>query len=259
MFINPSHPRAVSLRIRERLVWGVKKGLTSTAGLLAHGRGEAFDYLLSETTQKFAREAIKAASAYFILSSQPILSINGNTAALCAKDFIQLARILNCKIEVNLFHYSQKRVKLIENYLKKSAKESVLTSKNNSQMAIPNIGSARGKVLKEGIGRSDLVFVPLEDGDRTKALVAAGKKVVTVDLNPLSRTAQTANVTIVDNITRCMPHILKTVEFFKKLPKDKLVEIIKNYNNETVLSQAINFINSHLYAAAENLERKKFV
>ena len=47
-------------------------------------------------------------------------------------------------------------------------------------------------------------MVPLEDGDRTKALRKAGKIVITFDLNPLSRTAETANITIVDNVTRAV-------------------------------------------------------
>ena len=44
--------------------------------------------------------------------------------------------------------------------------------------------------------------MPLEDGDRCEALVAMGKTVLVVDLNPLSRTARTATVTIVDEVGR---------------------------------------------------------
>ena len=47
-----------------------------------------------------------------------------------------------------------------------------------------------------------MVLVPLEDGDRCEALVAMGKTVLVVDLNPLSRTARTASVTIVDEVGR---------------------------------------------------------
>ena len=49
---------------------------------------------------------------------------------------------------------------------------------------------------------ADVVLVPLEDGDRCEALVAMGKTVLVVDLNPLSRTARTATVTIVDEVGR---------------------------------------------------------
>ena len=48
--IPKSHPRAKSLYIRERLVHGFDDGLVAKEGLMAHGRGEAFDYLLGEKT-----------------------------------------------------------------------------------------------------------------------------------------------------------------------------------------------------------------
>lgn len=51
--------------------------------------------------------------------------------------------------------------------------------------------------------------MPLEDGDRTEALVRMGKRVVTIDLNPLSRTAVAAHVTIVDNLVRAMPALVE--------------------------------------------------
>ena len=44
-FLTKNHPRAHSLMIRERLIENIKSGVVATAGLIAHGRGEAFDYL----------------------------------------------------------------------------------------------------------------------------------------------------------------------------------------------------------------------
>ena len=52
--IPPNHPRAKSLHIRELLVAGFKDGLVVPEGLIAHGRGEAFDYLLGEHTSEAA-------------------------------------------------------------------------------------------------------------------------------------------------------------------------------------------------------------
>jgi 4-phosphopantoate--beta-alanine ligase len=60
--IPSSHPRAKSLYIRELLVNGFKNGIVVEEGLIAHGRGETFDYLLGEDTTETARTAIKAAS-----------------------------------------------------------------------------------------------------------------------------------------------------------------------------------------------------
>ena len=48
--IPRSHPRYESLVIREKLVKGVKEGITALQGLIAHGRGEMFDYILGEKT-----------------------------------------------------------------------------------------------------------------------------------------------------------------------------------------------------------------
>ena len=62
------------------------------------------------------------------------------------------------------------------------------------------IDSNRKFVHPDGIFKADVVFVPLEDGDRCEALRKMGKDVVTVDLNPMSRTAQQASITIVDNV-----------------------------------------------------------
>ena len=46
--IPTTHPRYESLMKREKLVAGIEAGITSKQGLIAHGRGEAFDYLIGE-------------------------------------------------------------------------------------------------------------------------------------------------------------------------------------------------------------------
>ena len=50
MNIPKSHPRYLSLQTREKLVDGFDNNLVAKEGLLAHGRGEAFDYLIGEKT-----------------------------------------------------------------------------------------------------------------------------------------------------------------------------------------------------------------
>lgn len=246
MKIDPSHPRAASLRIRERLVWGVKKGLTSTAGLLAHGRGEAFDYLLGEKTNYFALKAINAAASYLLLAKKPIISINGNSTALSADAFIKLAGLLHCKIEVNLFHFSRKRQRLIENYINNLSPGIVLMSSKSSNTMIPRVASHRKVVLREGIGNADVVLVPLEDGDRCASLIALGKKVITIDLNPLSRTAQYATVTILDNIARVMPLLIKSVTLLRSKPEKHLKNIVNCYRNSIVMTEALHLIHRRL-------------
>ena len=61
--IPKSHPRYESLMMREKLSDGFKKGFVHETGLIAHGRGEAFDYLLGEKTSDQADIAIKTAAA----------------------------------------------------------------------------------------------------------------------------------------------------------------------------------------------------
>jgi 4-phosphopantoate--beta-alanine ligase len=209
MFIIPkSHPRAKSLLIREKLVQGFEQGLVAKEGLIAHGRGEAFDYLLGEKTSKYAQNAIHAAAFLLVTASYPVISVNGNVAALCPKEIVKLAGIINAKIEVNLFYANEKRKKNIVNILRKAGAKEILGVDPKSSRRISGLDSARRIVDKNGIYKADVVLVPLEDGDRTIALKKAGKKVITFDLNPLSRTAKTSDITIVDNMVRAINRLI---------------------------------------------------
>ena len=98
MNIPKSHPRFVSLSIREKIVKGYNDGLVAKEGLLAHGRGEAFDYLVGEKTTKTAKAAIKAAAVKLLSAQNPVISVNGNVAALCPKEIVQLAKATKAKI-----------------------------------------------------------------------------------------------------------------------------------------------------------------
>ena len=55
--VPESHPRYESLLTRHRIEAGVEKGITSRQGLIAQGRGEAYDYLLGEQTIPSADDA----------------------------------------------------------------------------------------------------------------------------------------------------------------------------------------------------------
>ena len=236
MNIPKSHPRYLSLQIREKLVDGFNNNLVVKEGLLAHGRGEAFDYLIGEKTTKSAKNAIKAAASMLNQAQKSVISVNGNFAALCPKEIIQLAKITDSKIEVNLFYSSEKRKKAISKILKKYGANEILGMDKKQSTKLKGIDSARRIVDKSGIFSADVVLVPLEDGDRTIALKKAKKRIITFDLNPLSRTAQTADVTIVDNVTRAMKLLVsesrksrKQITFDnKKNLKSTILEIRKN-------------------------------
>ncbi|VVC05868.1 4-phosphopantoate--beta-alanine ligase [uncultured archaeon] len=243
MLIPKSHPRAASLYIREKLVHGYKNGLVVEEGLIAHGRGEMFDYLIGEKTTKYSQEAIRAAASELLLARYPVISINGNLTALCPKEIVQLAKITGAKIEVNLFYASDKRKKAIAKVLAKNGAKQVLGLESKISKKIPKLDSARRVVDKRGIFVADVVLVPLEDGDRTIALKKIGKKVIAFDLNPLSRTAQAADITIVDNVVRAMHTLIITC----KQLKQKQLEGYK-FNNKKNL-------NGSLLAIRKNLER----
>ena len=240
--IPSNHPRAKSLAIRQLLANGFKSGLVVSEGLIAHGRGEAFDYLIGEKTSVYAFDAIKAASSLLLLAKRPVISVNGNTAALCPKEIVDLAKETRSSIEVNLFHRNKRRENLIAETLKKNGANIVLGVGQKEFLKIPELTSNRRHVDPEGIFVADVVFVPLEDGDRTKALINMQKKVITVDLNPLSRTAQSATISIIDNIVRAIPELVKTSKQLKQKSQNTLLKILKNFNNRYNIDNSLKII-----------------
>ena len=219
--------------------------MVAKEGLLAHGRGEAFDYLIGEKTSKSAKEAIKAAAIMLKNAENSVISVNGNFAALCPKEIVQLAKNTDSKIEVNLFYSTEKRKKAITEILKKSGAKEIFGLNKKSSVKLSGIDSARRIVDKNGIFSADVVLVPLEDGDRTIALKKAKKKIITFDLNPLSRTAQTADITIVDNVTRAMKLLVKESK--------KSVGGNSKYNNAKNLQISILEIKKNLERQAKNV------
>jgi 4-phosphopantoate--beta-alanine ligase len=229
---------------RERVAEGVKKGYTSIQGLIAQGRGECFDYLIGERTTPSASEAIRAAAAMLLLASRPALSVNGNVAALAAEEMVAMAAALKIPLEVNLFHRSEERVKKIADLLREKGAESVMGEKPDA--AVPGLDHARALATKGGIYDADVVLIPLEDGDRCEALVAMGKKVIAIDLNPLSRTARKATVSIVDNIVRAVPLLTEQVRKLSGAPRAELEGMVLGYDNKKVLREAVREIQEHL-------------
>jgi len=237
--ISPNHPRFRSLETRERLVKGFQSGVVSPQGLIAHGRGEAFDYLFGEITPKSSRLATKAAVALLLGAKNPVISINGNTAALVSQDIVKLARSVPAGVEVNLFHRSIARERRIASLLKHNGADQVLGVNAKARVRIRGVASPRRSVDAKGIGDADVVLIPLEDGDRTEALRNAGKAVIAIDLNPMSRTSQAATVTIVDNIIRAIPELLRITLRMKPLSRSRLGAISSNFDNEKNLARVM--------------------
>ena len=249
--VEDKHPRAASIRTREIMTQGVESNIVAMAGLIAHGRGEAFDYVLGEKTTPPAEKATTAAAAALLLAEHPVLSVNGNVAALCPEDFVALARVSGAKLEINLFHRLPGREEAIEKVLRNVGATEILGIGDAASARIDEIFSDRRRVDPEGIYKADVVFVPLEDGDRTEGLVKMGKRVITVDLNPMSRTAQYADITIVDNITRAMPLLISEVTRIKKMSDESLREIVTSYDNSETLSDTLTIMKNRLERLAE--------
>ena len=235
--VPETHPRYLSLTLRDTIVAGVEQGITSIHGLIAHGRGEAFDYLIGEVTQPFATEAIHAAAAMLRLADHPVISVNGNVAALVPDGLVELGWVLNAPLEVNIFHTETGREKRIREYLLKHGAPDVLMPTTEVQLSY--IDSNRKFVHPDGIFKADVVFVPLEDGDRCEALRKMGKAVVTVDLNPMSRTAKQASITIVDNVVRALPLLCEEIRNFNDPAAE---DTLKRYSNAAVLQEALRHI-----------------
>ena len=233
--VPASHPRYESLRIRDAIVAGVEKGVASIHGLVAHGRGEAFDYLLGERTRGFAREAVDAAAALLATARHPVVSVNGNAAALVPGELAALAGALGAPLEVNVFHASKEREHAIRKHMQEHGACDVLMP--TGRAVLEHLDSNRRFVHPNGIHAADAVFVPLEDGDRCRALVKSGRRVVTVDLNPMSRTSRLATVTIVDNVVRAMPLLIERIVAYRADPGTARA-VIGRYDNTRVLRAA---------------------
>ena len=251
--IPENHPRRQSLLIRERLVELMERGAVVPQGLIAHGRGECFDYLIGEATQGFAERAMRAAIARILTSEYPVISVNGNMAALAAKEIVAFAEKVGAKIEVNLFYRSYEREKAIAELLYEAGAKEVLGVGDDASATIPELFSERRRVSPRGILKADTVLLGLEDGDRTEALVRLGKFVIAIDLNPLSRTAQKANITIVDNLTRVFPRMLSLADELSKLNRQELENVWKSFDNRKNLGEALRFISDRLVQLSKDL------
>ena len=242
--IPPDHPRYRSLVVRERLAACARAGIVSLEGLTAHGRGEAFDYLLGERTTESAFLAERTAAALFRCARSPVISVNGNTAALAAAEIAALQKACRAQVEVNLFHRTPERMQKVTELLEDHG---VRVLSGEPVRYLP-LSHDRGLCLPAGVGAADLVLVPLEDGDRCEALVRTGKTVIAVDLNPLSRTAGTATLTIVDEVTRALTNISVA---FGSLGGEEAAGLVSGLDNHYFLKAAMDEISRRLSHALD--------
>ena len=240
---DKSHPRYQSLLMRHRLEMAAKAGMLADSALIAHGRGEAFDYLLGEVTIASAHDATMEALAHLQNADSAVISLNGNAIALAGKELMQLASLLKIPVEVNIFYRTPERMKALLSHLYEIRDTNQLDVEilgEKPDAKIPGLEGPRAKCCESGIYNSDVILVPLEDGDRCEALVAMGKVVLVIDLNPLSRSAKMGSVTIVDELSRVAENLLRG-SMQKILRKPRI-----DYDNNDHLQSAIDHITSSL-------------
>jgi 4-phosphopantoate--beta-alanine ligase len=238
--VPKSHPRYLSLKYRHSIIDGMKNLVVAEAGLIAHGRGECFDYILGEKTSKTAKNAIEAAVAALIIADRPVISVNGNVAALVPEELANLSKLLDIPLEINLFYRKEGRIEAIKNMLKNAGAIDIKGINEDTMVELEGLESNRRKV--DIIGKADIVMVPLEDGDRTEALKKLNKQVIAVDLNPLSRTALWADITIIDNIVRVLPEMIRLAKELKKLNTESLRKIIDEFDNKKNIQDTLDII-----------------
>ena len=240
--VDKSHPRYESLLLRDKIVKASKKGFLADSGMIAHGRGETFDYLIGEKTTYPAKRAMYVAVSLLLLSKSPVISVNGNSTALASESIVKLAEAINAKIEINLFYRTDERVKIITQIYKNLGYDNILGTVDDEIEYLTEIKNKRATASKTGIYTADTILIPLEDGDRAEILKNSGKNIITIDLNPLSRTSQMSNISIMDNIVRAIPFMIKIADDLKTQDKNILKEIVHEFDNKLNLKESLNEI-----------------
>ena len=238
--IPKNHPRYESLLLRDKVKNAFLDGYLADSGMIAHGRGETFDCLLGEKTVPAAEEAMKAAVASLLLAEHPVLSVNGNTTALAIDEVIELAKSTDSRIEINLFYRTEERVDKITKLFKDHGYEDILGTNYDDLYYFDKITNPRATASRQGIYIADVILVPLEDGDRAELLKEAGKKIICIDLNPLSRTSKMSDISIVDNVVRAIPEMTRLANEYKNKDEDFLLKIVNDFNNEENLKDSLD-------------------
>ncbi|MHA2050547.1 MAG: phosphopantothenate/pantothenate synthetase [Promethearchaeota archaeon] len=247
--VPTTHPRHLSLKYRHKIIHGMKNLVVAEAGLIAHGRGECFDYIMGEDTPETAINASRAAVAALIMAKNPVISVNGNVAALVPDEIVSVSKILSVPLEINLFYHKPGRIEAIKKVLEDAGATHIRGIDEDSMTELEGLESNRRKV--DLIAKADVVMVPLEDGDRTEALKKLNKTVIAIDLNPLSRTALWADITIVDNIIRALPKMVEIAKELKEATKKELNSILEGFNNKLNIQNTLDLIINYIQTQKE--------
>jgi 4-phosphopantoate--beta-alanine ligase len=152
-------------------------------------------------------------------------------------------------MEVNLFHRTPERMEGLISFLESKGAGEVLG--RDPECRIPGLNHDRALCTKEGIFDSDVIVVPIEDGDRAEALVSMGKIVISIDLNPLSRTSCKATVPISDEMTRALENIIQFISELRG-DEDTILKVIEQYDSTLNRRATVEYICDSLMAGFES-------
>jgi 4-phosphopantoate--beta-alanine ligase len=133
-------------------------------------------------------------------------------------------------------------VKIITQIYRDHGYKEILGTLDDDMEYLNEIKNNRATASKQGIYAADTVLVPLEDGDRAEILKKSGKNIITIDLNPLSRTSKMSDVSIMDNIVRAIPFMTKIAEDLKTQDKKILIDLVNEFDNEENLKESLQQI-----------------
>jgi len=149
---------------------------------------------------------------------------------------IELGETVGAALEVNLFNRTPERMQAIADHL--VAHGATDLKGLSADARIPGLDHERATVDADGIHAADVVLVPLEDGDRAAALAEMGKTELVIDLNPASRSAQTAAVPIVDNIVRAVPNVTAHAADLHTADEETLLGLVDEFDADEALAAA---------------------
>jgi len=224
--IPKDHPRYKSLVTREHLAECARTGIVSLEGLTSHGRGEAFDYLLGEKTSESALLAGKDCGGPAPHRKTPGALRERQHRGACGTR--------------NRASPEGKRGARRGQPLPPDTRTGTADRDGSSAMPVRTVFSGRSRSASSRspttgpFCRREGCLLPMSCLSRSKTATAArcsvgmGKKVIAIDLNPLSRTAKTATLTVVDEVTRALPEIAQACTALSDGKCRSLVAVMDN-------------------------------
>ena len=97
-----------------------------------------------------------------------------------------------------------------------------------------------GEYIEKYTDKGDYILDPFVGSGMTYfESVKRNRIPITIDLNPLSRTSQTSDISIVDNVVRAFPFMTEIAKDLKTQDKQLLINMINDFDNRKNLKEAL--------------------